>query len=79
MRKVDELSAEGAGIIKEAGSLEDKVHASIELLFRGDPQGTALQAYLKSSHPDEYNLITFHGECGEVNLHNQRQVLHLLE
>lgn len=63
MRKSDELSAEDAGIIKEAGSLEDKVHALIELLFRGDPQGTALQAYLQSSHLDVYKLITLHGEC----------------
>lgn len=63
MRKSDELSAEGAGIIKEAGSLEDKVHALIELLFRSDPQGTALQSYLQNSHPDEYNLINLHGKC----------------
>lgn len=63
MRKSDELSAEGAGIIKEAGSTEDKVHALVELLFRGDAQGNGLQAYLKNSHPYEYNLITLHGEC----------------
>ncbi|XP_017326803.1 NLR family CARD domain-containing protein 3 [Ictalurus punctatus] len=60
MRKSDELSAEGVGIIKEAGSLEDKVHALIELLFRGDPQGSTLQTYLQNSHPDLYNLITLH-------------------
>lgn len=68
MRKSDELSAEGAGIIKEAGSSEDKVHALIELLCRGDPQGTALQAYLQNSHPEEYNLITLHGECMQGQL-----------
>lgn len=66
MRKLDELSAEGVGIIKEAGSLEDKVHALTELLFRGDPQGTALQTYLQNLHPDEYNLITLHGELHGV-------------
>lgn len=66
MRKLDELSAEGAGIIKEAGSLEDKVHALIELLLRDDPQGTTLQAYLQNLHPDEYSLITLHGECVRV-------------
>ncbi|XP_058250411.1 NLR family CARD domain-containing protein 3 isoform X2 [Hemibagrus wyckioides] len=60
MRKLDELSAEGAGIIKEAGSLEDKVHALVELLFREDTQGTALQSYLQNSYPDVYNLITLH-------------------
>lgn len=70
MRKSDELSAEGVGIIKEAGSLEDKVHALIELLFRGDPQGSTLQTYLQNSHPDEYNLITLHGECVQDQLAN---------
>lgn len=63
MRKSDELSTEGAGIIKEAGSSEDKVHALIELLFSGDPQGTVLQEYLQNSHPEEYSLINLHGKC----------------
>lgn len=70
MKKLDELSAEGVGIIKEAGSLGDKVHALIELLFRRDPQGTALQTYLQNFHPDEYNLITLHGECANFDIQN---------
>lgn len=62
MKKSDLLSTEGVGLIKEAGSLEDKVHTLVELLFMSDPQGSALKAYLQSFHPDEYQLITHHGE-----------------
>ncbi|KAI5624163.1 NLR family CARD domain-containing protein 3, partial [Silurus asotus] len=67
LRKSDELSAEGARIIKETRALEDKVHALNELLIRADPQGIAFQAYLKNSHPDEYKLITSHDVVVQQN------------
>ncbi|TSL82525.1 NLR family CARD domain-containing protein 3 [Bagarius yarrelli] len=73
MRKSDMLSVEGVGIIREAGSLEDKVHALVELLFRGDPQGGALQSYLQNAHPDEYNLITLHDPVVQQHKNNLLQ------
>ncbi|XP_062848750.1 NLR family CARD domain-containing protein 3 [Trichomycterus rosablanca] len=60
MKKSDLLSAEGVGLIKEAGSLKDKVQTLVELLFMSDSQGSALKAYLQSFHPDQYQLITHH-------------------
>ncbi|KAL1248329.1 hypothetical protein QQF64_021647 [Cirrhinus molitorella] len=60
MRKVDLLSAHDVGHIQEMGSLKDKVQLLVEFLSVTDPHGTALQAYLQSSHLTEYNLITVH-------------------
>lgn len=62
LRKSEQLSAEGIDIIQGKGPLQDKVHTLVELLCVRDPQGSALQAYLQNSHPDEYSLITLHGK-----------------
>lgn len=61
MRKADLLNTQEAGLIQEMGALNDKVHLLVEFLSVTDPHGAALQTYLQSSHPTEYNLITVHG------------------
>ncbi|KAA0705019.1 NLR family CARD domain-containing protein 3 CARD15-like protein [Triplophysa tibetana] len=60
LRKDNQINAQEAGLIQEVSSLKEKVHLLVEVLSTYDPNGTALQAYLQSSHPIEYNLISVH-------------------
>lgn len=62
LKKADKLSVQEAELIQETGSLKDKVHLLVEVLSGTDPQGAALQLYLQSLHPTEYNLISVHGK-----------------
>lgn len=60
LRKTDQINSQEAGLIQEVSSLKDKVHVLVEVLSATDPNGAALKAYLQSSHPTEYNLISVH-------------------
>ncbi|XP_057178836.1 NLR family CARD domain-containing protein 3 [Triplophysa rosa] len=60
LRKADQINAQEVGLIQEVSSLKEKVHLLVEVLSASDPNGTAIQAYLQSSHPIEYNLISVH-------------------
>lgn len=62
LRKTDQINSQEVGLIQEVSSLKNKVHLLVEVLSATDPNGAALQAYLQSSHPTEYNLISVHGK-----------------
>ncbi|XP_055037642.2 NLR family CARD domain-containing protein 3 [Misgurnus anguillicaudatus] len=60
LRKEDKLRVQEAELIQETASLKEKVHLLVEVLSGTDPEGAALQIYLQSFHPTEYNLISVH-------------------
>ncbi|XP_076826473.1 NLR family CARD domain-containing protein 3 [Brachyhypopomus gauderio] len=57
LRKQDQLSTEGVGLIQGAGCMEDKVRTLVDLLCVSDPQGSSLRAYLQGSYPEEHSLV----------------------